>query len=146
MSNQDETQIRQLIEDKSAALRACDAKGMVAAYAPEIVQFNLAPPLRHVGAEVQDPSGVQQWLSGFQGEIGAEVRDLEITIGDDVAFCHSLNRLTATPQGAPESFTLWYRATLGMRRIDGAWAITHEHQSTPFDMDGSFRASIDLQP
>jgi hypothetical protein len=24
--------------------------------------------------------------------------------------------------------------------------ITHEHQSVPFEMDGSFRASVGLQP
>ncbi len=42
-----------------------------------------------------------------------------MTVGENVAFCHSLNRLTATPLGAPESFTLWSRATVGLRRIDG---------------------------
>ena len=37
-------------------------------------------------------------------------------------------------------------ATLGLRKEDGAWVVTHEHESVPFDMDGSFRASIGLQP
>jgi len=32
------------------------------------------------------------------------------------------------------------------QRRDGRWQITHEHQSVPFEMDGSFTASIDLQP
>lgn len=67
-------------------------------------------------------------------------------MGGDVAFCHSLNCLSATPRGSSESFHLWHRSTLGLRRIDGACLITHEHQSTPFEMDGSFRASADLKP
>jgi ketosteroid isomerase-like protein len=33
-----------------------------------------------------------------------------------------------------------------LRRIDGRWLIAHEHSSTPFYMDGTFRAALDLQP
>jgi ketosteroid isomerase-like protein len=57
-----------------------------------------------------------------------------------------MTRLTATPQGMTESFTLWYRSTLGLRRTDGRWQIVHEHESVPFEMDGSFQASLGLQP
>jgi ketosteroid isomerase-like protein len=41
---------------------------------------------------------------------------------------------------------LWFRETLGFRKIDGKCAITHEHKSVPFYMDGSFKAAIDLKP
>ncbi|MGH3157151.1 MAG: nuclear transport factor 2 family protein, partial [Streptosporangiaceae bacterium] len=41
---------------------------------------------------------------------------------------------------------LWYRSTLGLRRLDGEWRIVHEHTSTPFYMDGSLRAATDLRP
>ena len=61
-----------------------------------------------------------------------EVRDLTVTVGGDVAFCHSLDRLSATPHGAPEGFELWFRATICLRKIEGTWLITHEHNSTPF--------------
>ena len=64
----------------------------------------------------------------------------------DVAFVHCLRQMTATPLGADEPFTLWMRATYGLRRIDGRWTIVHEHESTPFYMDGSFRAAVDLEP
>ena len=146
MTNPDETRIRTLVGEHAAAMRARDAKQMLAAYAPEIVQFNLAPPLRHVGPEVHDVTGLEAWLSGFDGPVELQVRDLTVTVGSDVAFCHSLNCLTATPRDASESFSLWHRSTLGLRRIDGDWVITHEHQSTPFYMDGTFAAALDLQP
>ena len=32
---------------------------------------------------------------------------------------------------------LWFRATLGFRKIDGEWTITHEHSSVPFYMDAA---------
>ena len=30
--------------------------------------------------------------------------------------------------------------------IGGVWRITHEHHPTPFYMDGSDKAALDLQP
>jgi ketosteroid isomerase-like protein len=30
--------------------------------------------------------------------------------------------------------------------MSGGWRITHEHNSTPFYMDGSDKAALDLQP
>jgi ketosteroid isomerase-like protein len=80
------------------------------------------------------------------GPLDYEIRDLTVTAGEDVAFCHSLNRLSATPQGAPEKFDLWFRATVCLRKMDCTWRIIHEHTSTPFYMDGSFKAAVDLRP
>jgi PhnB protein len=36
-----------------------------------------------------------------------------------------------------EKVDLWFRETLGFRKIDGRWTITHEHSSVAFYMDGS---------
>ena len=144
MSSTDESRIRQIVEQKAAAMGTQDAAGMVAHYDPEVVQFSLAPPLRQASAEARSAESTQKWLDGLQGKVSLEVRDLDITVGGDVAFCHSLNRMVS--EGGPQDFSLWFRSTLGLRRIDGDWVITHEHQSTPFYMDGSFRAALDLTP
>lgn len=143
---QDEVQIRHLITEKETLMRTKDATGLVSRYAPEIVQFDLAPPLRQSGPAVLEPSALQGWFSTFAGPIDYEIRDLAVTAADDVAFCTCLERLTASPLGSPESFTLWVRSTVGLRKMDGTWRITHEHRSTPFYMDGSFRAAVDLEP
>lgn len=144
--SEDEAQIRDLLATKEAAMRARDAALLVSRFGPDAVTFTLAPPLQHAGPQVSDPSGFQGWFAGFDGPIDYEIRDLSVTVGDDVAFGHSLDRLTATPHGDVESFTLWARTTVGLRKIDGRWQITHEHNSTPFYMDGSFQAAVDLQP
>ncbi|HEV2783937.1 MAG TPA: nuclear transport factor 2 family protein [Actinophytocola sp.] len=140
----DEAHIRELVTGQEAAMRARDAEWLASRYAPEAVTFTLAPPLRN--ADVLDADWLRTWFSGFAGPIDFEVRDLTVTAGEDVAFCHSLNRLSATPQGSPEGFELWFRATVGLRKVDGAWRITHEHTSTPFYMDGSFASAVDLTP
>lgn len=144
MTDTDEARIRQLVEEKAAAMGAQDAAGMVAHYHPEIVQYSLAPPLRQDSADARSAESSQRWLDGLHGKVRLEIRDLDVTVGGDVAFCHSLNRMVA--EGGPQDFSLWFRSTLGLRRIGGDWVITHEHQSTPFDMDGSFRASVGLEP
>ena len=62
-------------------------------YAPEIVAFDLDPPLQYVGAEAKR----ERWLNVFatyQRLLGYEVRDLTITLGNDLAFGHSLNRVS----------------------------------------------------
>jgi ketosteroid isomerase-like protein len=42
-------------------------------------------------------------------------------------------------------FSMWLRVTFGLRKRDGAWQITYEHESVPFCMD-DFRAATDLEP
>ncbi|MDT7729138.1 MAG: hypothetical protein QOI21_5714 [Actinomycetota bacterium] len=146
MTSQDEAQIRELITGQVTAMAKADAEWLVGRYAPEIVRYDLAPPLRHTGTGVLDPGGLKNWFATFDGPVHTEIRDLSITAGDDVAFCHSLNSMSATPQGAPGGFTMWFRATVCLRKIDREWKITHEHTSTPFYMDGSFKAATDLKP
>jgi hypothetical protein len=51
-----------------------------------------------------------------------------------VAFSHSLNRISSKRTGG-EATDVWVRVTAGFRKIDGAWVVTHEHVSVPFDME-----------
>jgi uncharacterized protein (TIGR02246 family) len=147
MPTTDEAEIRTIIADQFAALRDRDPERMLAAYDPDVVQYTLAPPLQHLGYDVE---GVRAWMTGFDGPIEREPKDLQVTVGGDVAFAHGLTALRATPMGAPEAFELWTRTSVGLRRTDGRWRVTHYHESTPFHMemaaDGSFRAATDLQP
>jgi ketosteroid isomerase-like protein len=39
-----------------------------------------------------------------------------------------------------------FALTTILRRSDGRWRIVHDHSSTPFYMDGSYRAATDLVP
>jgi ketosteroid isomerase-like protein len=112
----DEAEIRGLIKAWAAAIRAKDANAVVSHTSPESVGFFLAPPLK---ADAPLKKSLEDWFQTFRGPIGYEIRDLKITFGGDVAFCHS---------------------------PDGRWLVTHEHESVPFYMDGSNRAAVDLKP
>jgi ketosteroid isomerase-like protein len=141
----DERQIRALLQTRLAALRAKDASKFVAAFGSSIVKFDIAPPLRETGAAVLDPAGLQWWLNTWDGELSVELAELTITVGGDVAFCHCLEHFHGTRSDG-EHQNMWTRSTLGLKKIDDVWKITHEHSSVPLHMDGSGSAALDLQP
>jgi uncharacterized protein (TIGR02246 family) len=138
-----EAEIRALIEEQAEAIRAKDVDGSVSSYAPDVLLFDVVNPLRSTGSEAAR-GRLAEWFSSFRGPIGYEVRDLAIAAGDDVAFCHGLKRVSATTM-AGQRLDMWWRATICFRKVDGAWQVTHEHASVPFDA-ASGRASLDLEP
>jgi uncharacterized protein (TIGR02246 family) len=139
-------EIRDVLDRQIAGMRAGDVEGLIARFTPDVVWYSLAPPLRHVGPDARDAAGLTAWFAGFDGPVDYDITELEVAVGGDVAFTHGLARLTATPRGGSEPFTLWFRLTSGLRRVDGQWLVAHEHQSVPFHMDGSFAAAVELQP
>ncbi|MFI1158167.1 YybH family protein [Streptomyces sioyaensis] len=141
----DEARIREVLEDRAAATTARDARRFLSHCAPDIVEFSLAPPLQYKGPQARDRQAVEAWYATWRGPIEVTLTQLEITVGDDVAFSHSINRMCGTKTDGFE-VELWSRATVGLRRIDGAWKITHAHDSVPFLMDGSGLAALDLTP
>ena len=140
----DEAEIRALIDDLAKAIGAKDVERVMSHYAEGIVSFDLAPPLQYVGVDAIRES-LEAWFPTFPGPVGYEVRDLSITAAGGIAFCHSLNRISGVRSDG-EEMGVWVRATLCLRKIGGRWAVTHEHTSVPFYMDGSYRAAVDLEP
>ena len=138
-----EAYIRQLIDSWTKALHAKDVDKLMSHYAPGIVLFDLAPPLRYVGADAYRRNW-EEWLPTFLGPVGYDIRDLKIAAGDEVAFSHSINRISGTRTNG-EQTDVWIRATMGFHKIDGKWMITHEHISVPYDME-NFKALLDLKP
>jgi PhnB protein len=149
MTTQTETtareQIQAVLNEVAAAITAKDALRAVAHHAPDVVSFALAPPLRGVGDEVRDPAGIDGWFSTWDGPIGYDIGERVIEVDGDVAFGHGLTHLTGTKTDGAQ-VDLWFRSTVGLRRTATGWQITHEHDSTPFYMDGSDRAATDLKP
>jgi len=141
----DETQISNLLDAYTAAIRDRDARATVACYAPDVVVYDLAPPLHIEAGTVRDPAHVQQWFDTWDGPIESEAHDLRIVVGEDVAYACGLRHMTGTKTDR-ERVDLWYRATACFRREKGVWKITHVHNSVPFAMDGSERALLDLKP
>lgn len=138
-----EAQIRGIVEAWAKAVRAQDINAMLSNYAPDIVSFDAVTKLHIIGLDAVRRR-TEEWVSSFQAPIGYEIRDLSIAAGDDVAFSHSLNRISGTMTDG-EKVDMWIRVTVCFRKIDSKWLVTHEHVSVPFDMESS-KALLDLKP
>jgi ketosteroid isomerase-like protein len=138
-----ESEIRTLLESWSEAARAKDIDRLMAVYSPDIVYFDVVPPLRYTGSAAVRANFLR-WFDGFESSIGQEIRDSQILVSGDVAFAYMLIRASGTLTDRRE-VGYWVRATVCCKRSNDTWLITHEHISLPFDFEtGS--VAIDLVP
>lgn len=134
--------VRALIDDWIAAFRAKDLDGMMACYAEDVLAFDAITALQFKGAEAYRRQ-CEVAFSYMPGRVSYEVRDLNVTARDDIAFGHYLARCGATGANGEEKAG-WLRVTVCCRQEDGRWRIVHEHFSAPFHPE-SFKI-LDLQP
>src|SRR5438552_254805 len=81
----DEAAIRELIDGFTKAIRARDIRGVMSVFAPDVVSFDLGPPLQHAGGD----TFMKRWqelFESYQSSIDYEIRDLSITADGAVAF------------------------------------------------------------
>ena len=139
----DEVAIQRLLDDGIRSLCNKDIEGVMSLYAREVVTFDIVPPLRYIGADALRKLW-EEVFSSFQGPIGYEIHDLNITVGDDVAFTHSLNRISGTMNNGQKT-ALWLRWTACFRKINGKWLIVHHQNSVPVDLEHG-KAVLSLKP
>src|SRR5215216_1744888 len=90
--------IRELIDGFVRAIRARDLDGVMAVFSPEVVSFDLAPPLQHGGGDAFRERW-QELFDSYETPIQYEIRNLAVmAAAADVAFSHSLNRIRGRMQ------------------------------------------------
>ncbi len=139
----EEAAIQRLLDAGIQSIRDKNIDGVMALYAPDVVSFDIVPPLRYVGADAFRKLWEQVFAS-VQGPIGYELHDLHITVGNDVAFSYSLNRISGTRNNGQKT-DVWLRWTACFRKINGRWLIVHHQNSVPVDL-AQGRAVLDLKP
>jgi ketosteroid isomerase-like protein len=138
-----EATVRQRVEDLAKALSAKDIDRAMSFYAPDLVSFDINPPLRYAGTDRKR----QAWLEAFRvysGGFSYYVRELDVAAQGELAFVHSLNHVTGTLANG-HTTDMWVRWTACFRRVDGAWRIVHDHVSVPADLAHG-KAVTDLEP
>jgi ketosteroid isomerase-like protein len=143
MTSTTRTEVGALLDSRSDAIWTKDIDRLMSFYSPDVVYFDLVPPLQYVGSAALR-GRFRHWFDGFDGPIGQEIRDLEVSESGDLAVTHMLIRASGTrPNGREVGF--WVRATSCFRRSDDNWLIMHEHISLPVDLE-SGGAAVDLVP
>jgi ketosteroid isomerase-like protein len=138
-----ESEVKALFDSRSEAMRVRDIDRLMAVYAPDVVYFDLVPPLRYAGAAALRDRFLD-WFGRWTSGIGQEVRDVTISASGDVAAAFMLIRTSGTLKTGQE-VGYWVRVTNGCRRLERGWLITHEHVSLPVDMKDK-HAVMDLVP
>lgn len=140
----DEAEIRRLIDELAGALRAHDLDAVMSIYASDVVSFDIEPPLRHVGGQAKRKNW-ERVFAAYECPLEYDVRELTVTVGEGVAFAHSLNRLSGTLRTGVATNGFWVRATMCLRKLGGRWVITHDQVSVPLDL-ATGAALVNLEP
>jgi uncharacterized protein (TIGR02246 family) len=126
----DHDEIRDLIIGWIAGVRDRDLYVVLARHDPDIVMFDVPPPYRGVRGidEYRESWGpFLEWLD--QGAV-FELVELDVVAGADVAFAYALLRC-GTPADIEANPDNGLRVTIGLRKRDDRWVVTHEHHSFP---------------
>ncbi len=137
------TDFKALLDERCAAIWDKDLERLLSFYSPDVVYFDIVPPLQYVGIEALR-GRFTHWFEGFDGPIGQEVHDLTVVAGEDVASNSMLIRASGKRANRPE-VSFFVRATSVFRRSGDDWLITHEHVSLPIDLT-TRSAVLDLVP
>ena len=127
----EEADIRQRIDKVAQAIRTADLEGVKPIYAPEIVSFDIVPPLQHVGAEAK-------WKTGQTSLRHTSIRSVMRFAASRLPWAMMWPSGTASTGSAAtlqngNSSDYWVRWTACFRKIDGTWLIVHDQVSVPLD-------------
>jgi len=138
-----ESEIRARIAGIVDGIQAKDLDALRRIYAPDVISFDVEPPLQHVGVDAK----LRNWARVFTvfQDVSYELRDLTVEVGGDIAFAHAFGRLSGTLATGDRTDGMWARGTFCFRRIDGDWLIVHDQASVPVDVL-SGRVAADLEP
>ena len=126
----DDAAIATLIREWADAVHSGDLDTVLADHAPDIVMFDVPPPDQGVrGVDAYRDT----WPPFFEWQRNGasfEITELQVTAGDDVAFAYALLRCGSTEE-LRDNPDHRLRLTIGLRKVDGRWVVTHEHHSFP---------------
>jgi ketosteroid isomerase-like protein len=138
-----QSEVRALLASWSEAARIKDIDRLMSLYSPDIVYFDVVPPLHFTGSAAVRGNFLR-WFDGWKSSIGIEIRDMNIFASGDTAAANMLIRASGTLKDGRE-VGYWVRATVCCQRSDHRWLITHEHISLPVDVK-SGRVVMDAVP
>jgi uncharacterized protein (TIGR02246 family) len=128
--SEDEAAIRNVVQSWTAAVRRKDFEGILQNHSSDIVMFDVPPPFQSRGLEAYRKTW-DVFFSWSSDPIPFDITDMSITAGRDVAFVVATMRCAEPDPNRREQKSLDFRLTIGLRKIDGRWIITHEHHSIP---------------
>lgn len=118
-----EAAIRHLIEDWVDAICQGGMDRVLANRTQDVVMFDVPEPIQAKGLEAYRQTWELFFAETAKGPLRFKLNEPRIVAGEDTAYAHALLDIDG---GAAIC-----RLTLGLRKVDDAWLVTHEHHSMP---------------
>ena len=136
-------EIRQVLDRWVTAFRARNIPAIMSIYAPDVVAYDMTPPLRFRGIDAYRKD-YEDYFDAYDGPVDVELRDVAVVAGNDVAVAFGLEQFKGKLKSGDVT-DFWARFTSAFRKIDGKWLDVHDHDSVPIDF-ATGKASLDLKP
>lgn len=137
-----EAEIRAWLDRWAKAFSARDTKAIMSMYAPDVLAYDLVPPLQYAGKDAYGKD-YETFLAQYDGPVQVEFSDMHITTTPTLAYSAVLERVTGTVKG--QKSDIWVRVTSVYKKVDGNWLDVHDHVSVPTDM-ATGKSMLDLKP
>lgn len=128
----DEQQIRTLIDKWLEASQNKDLEGVMAHHTPDMLAFDVMPPMQFEGAEAYR----KHWANCFPmfpADYTFSISDVKVVTGTDMALGTCFLKCTSPDIKADAGGC---RSTFVFRKMDGQWNFIHEHHSVPMECGG----------
>ena len=139
-----EAEVRRLHRRWFEGTAAKDLDALMDAVADDVVSYEHDQPLRYVGVNAVREVCAAGLAASGDGSVAWDVPDLTIVVDGDLAVAWGLNHVSVRPSSGPP-IESWSRGTRVFQRRDGAWLMTHQHLSYPYD-PSTGTARTDLRP
>jgi ketosteroid isomerase-like protein len=130
-----EARVKEAEANLIKAVNARDVDAIMACYSakPNLVIFDLIPPLQYAGPDAWRKNW-DGFLKSMKGTMKVEQSDLKVESSRRIAFAHSIWHWTMTdPSGKTTEITM--RATDCFKDHGGKWLIVHAQYSVPSDLE-----------
>src|SRR5262249_3422239 len=124
----DEAEIRALIERWSKAVRDQDRAAIRKDHDADILMFDVPPPFLSRGLDAYMATW-DLFLSASEKPVTFHFTDVAVPAGGDVAFATGIGHCVDCDKNARQP--LEFRLTMGLRKKAGRWTVVHEHHSVP---------------
>ncbi|WP_431883609.1 YybH family protein [Micromonospora gifhornensis] len=139
-----ERELRRLHQRWFGSTASKDLDGLMAPIADDVVSYEHDQPLQHVGVEAVRAVCKAGLDAAGDSTVTWNVPDLRIVVDGDLAVAWGLNHVQVTPADG-QAVDSWSRGTRIFQRRNGAWLMTHQHLSYPYD-PATGTARTDLRP
>jgi uncharacterized protein (TIGR02246 family) len=126
--NDNEAQIRQIVENWAKAVRNKELDGILAHHSEDIVMYDVPEPFQSVGIEAYRKTWDLFFSYTKPGVFN--IQELRIIADENVAFCFAKMKCEDKSKSA-DFEPLDFRLTTGLKKVDNQWTIIHEHHSVP---------------